>query len=179
MFNFSDTHEDCETLMQHMDYEALAERGDIVWQMPREWTFTVTNPDGRQTDLCVRQEQKLYVGFFDIGVLSDGTVHRLHLRTDHDKGGPRNSGEALALRVTDVIRRCTAHVRLIDHDYSRCDQHASVAAQAYSLHVWAAPDRIRVHKLQTGGQQKRTVDTDSKRYADNSQRWPYNKKARS
>ena len=168
------THEDCETLMQHMDYEELAERGDIVWQMPREWTFTVTNPNGRQIDLCLHQEQKLYVGFFDIGALSDGTVHRLHLRTDRDKGGPRNSGEALALRVTDVIRRCTAHVRLIDHDYSRCDQHASVAAQAYSLHVWAAPHSIRVQKLKTGGQQKRTVDTDS-----NSQRWLYNKKARS
>ena len=177
---FTITHEDCETLMQQIDHELLAERGDIVWRMPRQWTFSLTNTDGRQIDHVVSENKKLYVGFFDIGGLSDGTVHRLHLRAVPNKSTLRQSGEALALRLNDAIRRCTAHVRLIDYDHTRSDQHASVASQAYSLHVWAAPYSKRLEQLQkpkTGGQQKRAMDTDSNWYVENSQR-PYKKRSR-
>ena len=45
---FTITHADCETLMKQIDIQVLAKDGDIVWQMPREWRFTMTQPDGQQ-----------------------------------------------------------------------------------------------------------------------------------
>ena len=157
---FTITHADCETLMKQIDIQVLAKDGDIVWQMPREWRFTMTQPDGQQKDRIISQNESLYVGFFDVGlkVLSEGAVHRLHMRADVNKAEARQSGEALALVLQDVIRRCTAHVRLLDYDHTGYDQMSTVPAHAYSMHVWAGPHDQRKRHLDrklSGDSQKR------------------------
>ena len=157
------THKQCEILMKQIDLWTLAKNGDIVWQMPCDWTFTVTSADGQRVKYKMAENEKLYVGFFDIGLLSDGVLHRLHLRADANKAEARQTGEALAYRLQDVIRRCTAYVRMLDYPHTSFDvRFASVPSQAYSLHVWAAPYNMR-QELQRIGQQKRarTLDNSS------------------
>ena len=161
---FTITHAECETLMKQIDIQVLAKDGDIVWQMPREWRFTVTKPDGQQEDCTLSESDSLYVGFFDIGLLSEGVVHRLRFDADVNKAGARQSGEALALLLQDVIRRCTAHVRLLDYDHKSYDQMSAVPAQAYSMHVWAGPHDQRqsyreevLYKRLSSGSQKRAL----------------------
>ena len=133
------SHADCETLMKQIDVELLAKDGDIVWHMQSERVFTATKADGQLEDRVISENDKLYVGFFDIGRLSEGVVHRLHMRADVNKADARQSGEALALVLQDVIRRCTAHVRLLDYDHRSYDQMSAVPARAYSMHVWVGP----------------------------------------
>ena len=137
--------------------------------MPCHWTFTMTNVDGQRVNHMVAESEKLYVGFFDIGLLSDGVSHHLHLRADTNKVEARQTGEALADKLRDVIRRCMAHVRLLDYDHTGADQPASdppsVASQAYSLNVWAGPNSKRqayTNKPKRESQQKlqQTVDND-------------------
>ena len=89
-------------------------------------------------------------------------MHRLHMRADVNKADARQSGEALALVLQDVIRRCTAHVRLLDYDHRSYDQMSAVPARAYSMHVWVGPhDQRQSYKerpqaaVSNSGRQKR------------------------
>ena len=161
------SHQDCEILMTTLDIEALG-KGDIVWRMPGDWTCTLTKPDGTRVPHTVPENEELYVRFFDIGLLSDKEIHRLHLRSDN-KQLTQQSGEELAHELRDVMRRCMTHVRLLDFNRTGADQQTAestnVATEAYSLHVWAGPNSKRqtyMNKQKKEHQQKRqqTVDND-------------------
>ena len=156
--------------MDSMDINLLAQNGDIAWRMPSDWTFSMTDAHGQRMEHCVAENDKLYVGFFDIGLLSDGTLHRLHLRADPNKDQVRQPVEALSIRVRDAIRRCTAHMRLLDHEQSSFDCCASVPSEQYCLHVWVAAyskrqEWLSKQKPVSAGQQKRVQASDG------SSRW--------
>ena len=44
--------------MTDMDAEALVRNGDIVWQMPCEWVFNVTKPDGELEKHTMSNKEK-------------------------------------------------------------------------------------------------------------------------
>ena len=174
---FTMTHYDCDILMQSaLETQALVDKGDIVWRMPCPWTVTLWMTDGQRVQHTWQEHEELCVRFFDIGLRSDSEVHRLHLRSDPNKVQARQrAGESLAVKLQDVIRRCAAHMRLLDYDNTGADQQTSdspsAPAQAYSCHIWAGPNSIRqawLNKPATSGQQKRqqTADNGSHWHAD-------------
>ena len=94
----------------------------------------------------------------NIGTRSDVLTHRIHLRVTSFRQLAMTDAEECGKRVQDVIRRCTAHVRLLDYDHTGYDQMSTVPAHAYSMHVWAGPHDQRKRHLDrklSGDSQKR------------------------
>ena len=183
LFKHTMTHEDCEKLMKSLDINLLAQDGDIVWQMPRDWTFNMMEADDQRKEQVMAKNEKLYVGFFDIGLLKEGILHRLHMRVDPNEGKARERRAAsneFASLLQDVISRCMAHVRLLDYERANVDLQASAPAEAYCLHVWAGPYSKRqefLSKQQNSGQQKRAQTSDNS--SSNRSNWsgPYKRGA--
>ena len=72
------SHAECQDLLEHVDLESLRRHGDVVLRMPRDMNKFDMSSEGERHP--VRRGDMVYIGFFDIGIRTDLTTRRMHLR---------------------------------------------------------------------------------------------------
>jgi hypothetical protein len=144
------SHAVFEELIQHVDLDSLSRHGDVVLKIPRDMMF---DSSSEGPEYLVRRDDMVYIGFLDIGIFSDDTVRRMHLRVAPKPVAPtgvlfsafddHRTATALLQNVTNVLMRCLSHVRILEVQLSDGHRSNDSLSQSYDLRLWIASNQRR------------------------------------
>ena len=142
------SHAEFQELLEHMDLESLKRHGDIVFKMPRDMHKLDMSREGEQRP--ARRGDMVYVGFLDIGIRSEVTTRRMHLRAPPEKQVAwvnDQTATRVLENVQSVLSRCLAHVRVLDVQRTGRDRMADSLGESYDLCLWIGPHQKRMAHL--------------------------------
>ena len=142
------SHAECQDLLEHMELESLKRHGDIVFNIPRDMPKLEMSWEGQLRS--VRRGDMVYVGFLDIGIRSELTTRRMHLRATPDNQVSWENPETasgLLENVQSVLSRFLGHVRNIDVQLNGRDREGCSLSESYDLSIWIGPLDKRMEYL--------------------------------
>ena len=142
------SHAEFQELIEYMDLQSLQRYGDIVFKLPRDMHKLDMSREGEHRP--AKRGDMVYVGFFDIGIRSEVTTRRMHLRAAPDQLGAWENYET-ATRVLEnvksVLLHCLIHVRHLDVQRTGRAREADSLGESYDRCLWIGPHQKRMAHL--------------------------------
>ena len=142
------SHAEFQELIEYMDLQSLQRYGDIVFKLPRDMHKLDMSREGEHRP--AKRGDMVYVGFFDIGICSEVTTRRMHLRAAPEQLGAWENYQT-ATRVLEnvksVLLHCLEHVRHLDVQRTGRAREADSLSASYDLSIWIGPHLKRMEHL--------------------------------